>query len=115
MDALTPVPFGKYEGQPVEVLMSDQRYCQWLAAQTWFPARYPTLHQTIINFGGAPQDSPEHNQMQAAFLHPDRRLRLARVVDGGYDFELVSFEQVKQMYAADCITLVREADMENSA
>ena len=45
--------------------------------------------------------------------YPDRGTRIVFVRRA--DFALVSFEQVKQMYAADCITLVREADMENSA
>jgi uncharacterized protein (DUF3820 family) len=28
------VPFGKYKGQPVEVLAQDREYCDWLDAQT---------------------------------------------------------------------------------
>jgi hypothetical protein len=62
------VPFGKYRGQPVEVLAADHDYCEWLTAQPWFKARYLNVYNTVINYGAEPQDSPEHNQMQARFL-----------------------------------------------
>jgi hypothetical protein len=29
------VPFGKYKGQPVEVLMADADYRDWLMPQPW--------------------------------------------------------------------------------
>jgi len=35
------VPFGKYKGQPVEVLASDRDYSEWLLAQGWIAHRYP--------------------------------------------------------------------------
>ena len=62
------VPFGKYKGQPVEVLAADTEYCEWLTAQSWFKTRYLNVYNTVINYGAEPQDSPEHNQMQARFL-----------------------------------------------
>lgn len=80
------VPFGKYKGQPLEVMLLDRQYCEYMAAQAWFPDRYPVIHQTIINYGGTPQDSPEHNQMQAQFLDRDRCLALARLVDDQRDY-----------------------------
>jgi hypothetical protein len=30
------VPFGKYKGQPVEVMMADPPYCERVMAQPWF-------------------------------------------------------------------------------
>lgn len=71
------VPFGKYKGQPVEVLAADTEYCEWLTAQPWFKARYLNVYNTVINYGAEPQDSPEHNQMQARFLDDDWCLALA--------------------------------------
>lgn len=68
MTAAEIVPFGKYRGQPVEVLAADADYCEWLTAQPWFRDRYLTIYNTVINYGAEPQDSPEHNQMQARFL-----------------------------------------------
>jgi hypothetical protein len=74
------VPFGKHKGEPVEQLLADQGYMEWLLAQPWVRDRYPTFHQTIINYGGEPSESPEHNQMQAAFLDDERCLALARLL-----------------------------------
>lgn len=71
------VPFGKYKGRPVVELMADSNYCEWLGAQSWFRERYGNVYNMIINTGGQPQDSPEHNAMQARFLDHDECLRLA--------------------------------------
>lgn len=74
------VPFGKYKGQPVEVLLADESYREWLMAQEWFRARYTTIYQTVINYGGEPQETPEHNEMQASFLDDERCFRLAKIM-----------------------------------
>lgn len=71
------VPFGKYKGQPVEVLAADTDYCEWLTGQPWFRDRWPNVYNVVINYGGEPQDSPEHNQMQARFLDEPWCLALA--------------------------------------
>jgi hypothetical protein len=60
------VPFGKYKGQPVERMMADSGYMQWLMAQDWF--RTNNLYQVIINYGAEPQETPEHNALQVLFL-----------------------------------------------
>lgn len=79
------VPFGKYKGQPAEVLLADTDYCAWLAGQPWFRERFPTVYQVIVNYGAEPADSPEHNGMQASFLDVDRCLALAsRVLVGDW-------------------------------
>jgi hypothetical protein len=63
------VPFGKYKGRPIEeVIETDPSYLHWLAGQDWFRARYVSLHQTIINRGAEPEETPEHNALQALFL-----------------------------------------------
>ena len=85
MTAAEIVPFGKYRGQPVEVLAADHDYCEWLTAQPWFRDRYLTIYNTVINYGAEPQDSPEHNQMQARFLDDDWCLALADVLFQGED------------------------------
>lgn len=74
------VKFGKYKGQPVEVMLQDRSYCEYMAAQAWFREKNPVLYQTIINYGGPPQDTPEHNEMQASLLDESMRLALAEVV-----------------------------------
>lgn len=74
------VPFGKYKGRPVVDLVADRSYCDWLAAQPWFRERYAPVYNVIINgTAGQPQDSPEHNKMQARYLDHDACLTLARL------------------------------------
>jgi hypothetical protein len=61
------VPFGKYKGQPVEVLQQDTAYCEWLGQQDWFRARYTAIHTLIINHFAADAETPDHNALQALF------------------------------------------------
>ena len=75
------VPFGKYKGQPVEAMMADRGYCEWLAGQDWFRSRYAEIHTVIINYGSEPQDTPEHNRLQAMFLNPEFCCRVAEQAD----------------------------------
>lgn len=73
------IPFGKYKDRPIEELFdADPAYLQWLAAQDWFRTKYVTLHQTIINYGGEPNDTPEHNALQVLFLEDDFCLQFLR-------------------------------------
>jgi hypothetical protein len=74
------VPFGKYKGKPVEVLMADTGYRDWLMAQPWFRDRFQVVYQTIVNYGGEPADTPEHSQLQASFLDDSRCLALAKLL-----------------------------------
>jgi hypothetical protein len=66
-DKLSVVPFGKYKGQPVEVMAQDQAYCEWLAGQDWFRTRYTAIHTLIINNFTEAHETPEHNALQALF------------------------------------------------
>jgi hypothetical protein len=74
------VPFGKYKGQPVEAMLGDTGYREWAMAQPWFRERYPAIHQVIVNYGGEPADTPEHNAMQAAFLDAELAYGLAALL-----------------------------------
>ena len=52
------IPFGKYKGQPVDVLAADRDYAEWLQQQDWFRERYQvSLYTIIINNFGEPDDS----------------------------------------------------------
>jgi hypothetical protein len=62
------IPFGKYKGQPIEVLQNDPSYADWLQGQSWVKDRYASLYAIIINNFSETQDTPEHNAMQALFL-----------------------------------------------
>lgn len=96
------VPFGKYKGQPVETVLADPGYLNWVISQPWMRDRHPRFYQTIINFGGEPQDTPEHNEIQASFLDDERCLRLARLVrtDQPFDLETAAerFDQARQRW-----------------
>ena len=78
----TPVPFGKYKGQPIETLLSDQPYLDWLTSQDWFRQKYQNIYAVIINYPGKPVETPDHNRMQVKFLSRDYRLKLAFLLVG---------------------------------
>lgn len=67
------VPFGKYKGKPIEAMVLDEAYCDWLAGQDWFRERYSTIFNIIVNNFGEPPETPEHNALQARFLNDDYR------------------------------------------
>jgi hypothetical protein len=71
------VPFGKYKGQAVEVMAADREYCDWLSAQPWFRDRFRDVYNVVINYGAEPQDTPEHNALQAMFLDDEFCIRVA--------------------------------------
>jgi hypothetical protein len=82
------VPFGKYKGQPIEVLSHDEAYVDWLLAQDWVKARYQNIYNVIINNFQAPSETPEHNIAQAAFLDIAYVMRfLKTVVPGAFKIE----------------------------
>lgn len=70
------VTFGKYNGKNVDTLISDSKYCEWLTAQPWFVEKYRDIYNVIINYNGEPQDTPEHNILQARFLDHEFCLKL---------------------------------------
>jgi hypothetical protein len=63
------VPFGKYKNQPVELMLADRAYCEWLAAQPWFKERFAPIYNIIIQGPFEEQQcTPEHNAMQNLFV-----------------------------------------------
>lgn len=77
MTKTTIVPFGKYKGQPVEVLAQDEAYLEWLTAQDWFRNKYQNLYTIIINNFHAPSETPEQNLLQAKFLDEEYSFKIA--------------------------------------
>jgi hypothetical protein len=61
------VPFGKYKGQPIEILQADAQYSDWLTQQQWFRERFADLFNMLSAVRGD-VDTPEHNAMQVKFL-----------------------------------------------
>lgn len=62
------IPFGKYRGQPIEAMAADRQYLDWLIGQDWFRERHQNLYTIVINNFGEPEETPEHNRLQARFL-----------------------------------------------
>lgn len=92
----TIVPFGKYKGQPVEVLQQDEPYCEWLASQDWFRTKFTAIHTLIVNNFAAPHETPEHNQLQALFLDESW---LQRFLCARTDLRLL-YQRLQKEYAA---------------
>ena len=78
------VPFGKYKGKPLEVLLKDESYSKWLSGQDWFQEKFKNIYTIIVNnYHSAPIDTPEHNQMQVKFLNEEHALKLAFLISRG--------------------------------
>ncbi len=69
------VPFGKYKGKPVEVLISDEKYLEWCEQQPALVTRYKSVFEAIKNLIGTSDFTPEHNQLQARFLEDEDLLK----------------------------------------
>jgi uncharacterized protein (DUF3820 family) len=83
------VPFGKYKGKPVEILLQDESYAKWLTGQDWFQQKFQNIYTLIIhNYHAEPIDTPEHNKMQVKFLNDIHKLKLAFIVS---DYRLFEF------------------------
>lgn len=74
------VPFGKYKGQPMEILANDPSYVEWLNGQGWVKDKYPQFYTVIINNFQEPSDTPEHNALQALFLDDEFCIRFVNAV-----------------------------------
>lgn len=62
------VPFGKYRGQPVEVMRRDTSYLDWLSMQEGIRQRYPWIFNIQV---AEPTETPEHNRYQMLFFDPE--------------------------------------------
>ncbi len=47
MNDKSPMPFGKYKGDPLEDVPDD--YLLWLLRQTWVATKYPDLWKYLID------------------------------------------------------------------
>lgn len=65
------IPFGKYRGRDITEVAEDTQYFKWLSQQPWFSAQHNELYQLVINNFAEPDETPEHNALQARFLNND--------------------------------------------
>jgi hypothetical protein len=104
-DNVELVPFGKYKGQPVEVLANDKGYCDWLMTQGDFMDRFPQVKTLIVNNFKEPEDTPDHNRLQGLFLDECFCLKFAaKFIDEEKERELFNeyledFQKVKESAA----------------
>lgn len=90
------VPFGKYKGQPLEVLLADTQYMTWLSEQPWVKERYPVVQTLIINNFGEPDETPEHNAFQGSFYDDEYMYMFLKhliALNGHSIVEIVSIAQ----------------------
>lgn len=76
------IPFGKYRGQPIEILENDPEYADWIAQQQWAKERYPQIVNIIINKFGESEETPDHNAMQAKYLDKIYAAKLVELIGG---------------------------------
>ncbi|SFM13959.1 hypothetical protein SAMN05421830_11615 [Desulfomicrobium norvegicum] len=75
------VPFGKYEGQPLKVLLADKSYCAWLVGQASIRDQYPELCDLAFKEHGRDLKTPSHSRMQAEYMTEEVSLRLFYLVN----------------------------------
>lgn len=93
------VPFGKHKGKPVDALMDDRPYLDWLMTQGWFKERHDNIYQVVINNGQEPSETPEHNAMQIRFLNEEYRLKVAYLLKGDILFAYASMASIQKRLA----------------
>lgn len=98
--------FGKYKGQPVEAILQDRQYCEWILQQPWFVEKFPQIHTVIINNHGEPAETPEHNQLQAMFVDLEFRRRYLDYVYGIKPREGSGIEVQFEYCAADVLMFI---------
>lgn len=76
------IPFGKYKGQPLEVLIQDKNYTDWILSQEGIKNKYPEIVNVIINNFQEPSETPEHNAMQVKFLRKNFPVALYSLFTG---------------------------------
>jgi hypothetical protein len=110
MESSKLVPFGKYKGQPIEVLAQDRDYCDWLMEQDWFRTRFQPIYTVIVNNFGEPSETPEHNRLQAKFTDPDFRRRFVWHVKAAAIAADFAFD--KNSCLEDCAAKLRQEQKE---
>ena len=75
-------PIGKHKGKPVELVMADREYVQWITAQPWLREKFAPIYNILVQGPSEEQEcTPEHNAMQNLFLlerhpHADRLMEM---------------------------------------
>lgn len=77
------VPFGKYKGQPITILLNDTKYLEWCRQQEWFQ-KFPIVYNICVNQSivttNQNSKTPEHNKLQNLFLHHENVEKLLKKI-----------------------------------
>lgn len=77
----TLVPFGKYAGQPLEVLLADKSYSAWMVGQASIREQYPELCNLALGEHGSCLKTPSHNRMQSEYVSEEVGLKLSYLIN----------------------------------
>ncbi|MBP0492198.1 hypothetical protein [Roseomonas indoligenes] len=91
------VPFGKYKGKPVEDMLADAGYMEWIGAQPWFRERFG--HLLDAHDRAEAEATPIHNRLQALFLDPVYQAAFAQIAAG----ERIAEEIAKELRSREDI------------
>jgi len=84
------VPFGKYKGQPITVLLNDTKYLEWCKQQEWFE-KFQIVYNICVNqtITTTNQNSktPEHNKLQNIFLENENVETLLRFIYKNFKYK----------------------------
>lgn len=84
------VPFGKYQGYPIEVLFKDKSYLSWFLCESDAILNYPDVHREIIRrFILNENSKPTYNNLkQHQFENPfiERNRLIADFVNPNFDW-----------------------------
>ena len=102
------VPFGRYEGQPIEVLLADKSYCAWMVGQASIREQYPELCDLAFKEHGTGLKTPGHNRMQAEYMTEEMSLRLFYMVNPKiFDHDKEYYVKHVDKYFADKLSIVK--------
>ena len=79
------ISFGKYKGQPFEIVLQDEAYCRWLNDQSQFSVKRPELHKLIQERYFLKEETPVHNAMQLKWLDPNVLIKIFPVISSRRD------------------------------
>lgn len=104
----TLAPFGKYAGQPLEVLLADKSYCAWLVGQASIREQYPELCNLVFNEHGGALKTPNHNRMQGEYVAEEVGLKLSYLINPTiFNHDKEYYVNVLDEYLVDKLPIVK--------
>jgi hypothetical protein len=104
----TLVPFGKFVGQPLEVLLADKSYCAWMVGQASIREQYPELCNLAFAEHGSSIKTPSHNRMQAEYVAEEVGLKLSYLINPDiFSYDNKYYVKRVDEYFADKLPIVK--------